>query len=65
MSADREQPDLSASSYDDASPLHFHGLAVTQTQTQVASCAEQSGKGSEMSESRVCIHDLLYAPYVS
>ena len=55
-SADRGHPDFSSSSYDDASPLHFHGLAVTQTQTQVASCAEGSGKGSIMSETRVCIH---------
>lgn len=56
VSADRGHPDFSASSYDDASPLHFHGLAVTQTQTQVASSAEVSGKGSAMSDTRVCIH---------
>lgn len=56
VSADRGHPDFSSSSYDDASPLHFHGLAVTQTQTQVASCAEESRKGSEVSETRVCIH---------
>ncbi len=69
VSADRRHPDFSSSSYDDASPLHFHGLAVTQTQTQVASCAEGSEKGSMMSETRVCIHwdllhlfPLLYAP---
>jgi hypothetical protein len=55
-SADRGHPEFSSSSYDDASPLHFHGLAVTQTQTQVASCAEESGKGSMMSETRVCVH---------
>jgi hypothetical protein len=55
VSADRGHPDFSASSYDDASPLHFHGLAVTQTQTQVASSAEASGKGSVVSEARVCI----------
>ncbi|KAF8274932.1 hypothetical protein EI94DRAFT_8931 [Lactarius quietus] len=53
VSANRGDPDFSASSYDDASPLHFHGLAVTQTQTQVASCAEASGKGSVVSEARV------------
>lgn len=60
VSADRGQLDFSASSYDDASPLHFHGLAVTQTQTQVASCAEESGKGSGMSETRVCIHSTCF-----
>lgn len=53
VSADRGHLGFSASSYDDASPLHFHGLAVTQTQTQVASSTEVSGKGSAMSETRV------------
>lgn len=56
VSADRGHPNFSSSSYDDASPLHFHGLAVTQTQTQVASCADESGKDSMMSETRVCVH---------
>jgi len=65
MSAGHRHPDSTSSSYDDASPLHFHGLAVTQTQTQVPSCAEGSGKDSIPSETRVCIHfrsTLLYAP---
>ncbi|KAH9050685.1 hypothetical protein EDB84DRAFT_1555318 [Lactarius hengduanensis] len=53
MSADHGRADVSPSSYDDASPLHFHGLAATQTQTQVASCADGSGMGSMMSETRL------------
>ncbi|KAI0302130.1 hypothetical protein BC826DRAFT_987384 [Russula brevipes] len=40
------------SSYDAASPLHFHGLAVTQTQTQLPSSTETRGEGSK-TESRV------------
>jgi len=54
MSEDPGPSDLS-SSYDTASPLHFHGLADTQTQTQVASSAEASGQGGAMPESRVCV----------
>ncbi|KAH9043147.1 hypothetical protein EDB85DRAFT_916951 [Lactarius pseudohatsudake] len=53
VSADRGHVDFSSSSYDDASPLHFHGLAATQTQTQVASCADGSGMSSMMSETRL------------
>ena|SRR5579863_5390938 len=45
-----------ASSYDAGPPLHFYGLAVTQTQTQVASGTEASRDGDERSEGRVCIH---------
>jgi hypothetical protein len=55
MSEDPGPSDLSSSSYDIASPLHFHGLADTQTQTQVASSAEAPGQGGAMPESRVCI----------
>lgn len=55
MSEDPGPSDLSSSSYDTASPLHFHGLADTQTQTQVASSAEATGQGGSMPESRVCI----------
>jgi hypothetical protein len=54
MSEDPGPSDLSSSSYT-ASPLHFHGLADTQTQTQVAFSAEATGQGGAMSESRVCI----------
>jgi hypothetical protein len=54
-SAGHGHADSSSSSYDDASPLHFHGLAVTQTQTQVASCADESSKGSTELERRVRI----------
>src|SRR5712671_5090890 len=53
--ADPRHSDLSTSSYEAASPLHFHGLAVTQTQTQMASSAEASGEGCTGSESGVCI----------
>ncbi|KAI0306486.1 hypothetical protein B0F90DRAFT_1665773 [Multifurca ochricompacta] len=53
LSEDRLRSDLSSSSYDVASPLHFHGLAVTQTQTQVTSSAEESGMGNTRSGSRV------------
>ena len=54
LSEDPGPSDLS-SSYDTGSPLHFHGLADTQTQTQVASSAEATGQGGAMPESRVCI----------
>ena len=54
MSEDPGPSNLSSSS-DTASPLHFHGLADTQTQTQVASSAEATGQGGAMPESRVCI----------
>ncbi len=47
---------FSSCSYDTASPLHFHGLADTQTQTQVASSAEATGQGGTVAESRVCIY---------
>lgn len=52
MPGDPGPSDLSSSSYDTASPLHFHGLADTQTQTQVASSVEATGQGGA---SRVCI----------
>lgn len=55
MSQDPGPSDLSSSSYDAVSPLHFHGLADTQTQTQVASSAEVTGQGGAMPESRVRI----------
>jgi hypothetical protein len=55
MSEDPGPSDLSSSVYDIASPLHFHGLADTQTQTQVASSAEATGQDGGMRESRVCI----------
>ena len=54
-SEDPGPSDLSSSSYNTASPLHFHGLAETQTQTQVASSSEAIGQGSAMPESRVSI----------
>ena len=54
-SADAGHTDFSSPSYDAGSPLHFYGLAVTQTQTQVVSGAEASGE-PEGSESRVCVH---------
>lgn len=50
MSEDSGPSDLS--SYDTASPLHFHGLADTQTQTQVASSVDSTGQGGTMPESR-------------
>lgn len=52
MSADAGHTNLSSSSCDAGPPLHFFGLAVTQTQTQVASSAEASGERSES----VCIY---------
>lgn len=55
LSEDPGPSDLSSSSYDAAPPLHFHGLADTQTQTQVASSAEATDQGGAMPESRVCI----------
>ena len=54
-SEDPGPSDLSSSSYDATSPLHFHGLAETQTQTQIASSSEAIGQGGAMPESRVCI----------
>jgi len=56
MSADAGHTNLSSSSCDAGPPLHFFGLAVTQTQTQVASSAEASGEGGERLENRVCIY---------
>jgi hypothetical protein len=47
--------DSSSSSYDTASPVHFHGLADTQTQTQVTFSAEATGQGGAMPQTRVCI----------
>jgi hypothetical protein len=56
MSEDPGPSDLSSCSYNTASPLHFHGLADTQTQTQVVSSAETTGQDGAMPESsRVCI----------
>ncbi len=55
MPEDPGPSDLSSSSFDTVSPLHFHGLADTQTQTQVASSTEATGQGGAMPESRVCI----------
>lgn len=66
MSADAGHTNLSSSSCDDGPPLHFFGLAVTQTQTQqVASSAEATGEIGESTESRVCICSsptLLHSP---
>lgn len=59
MSADTGNTNASSSSYDSGSQLHFFGLAVTQTQTQVASSGGASGEVDERSESRVCIHVFL------
>ena len=59
--ADYGHAGSSPSSYDDAPPLHFHGLAVTQTQTQVASRAEESG--STESQPRVRIYFLAHVAY--
>jgi hypothetical protein len=53
MPVDPGPSDLSSSSHDTAPPLHFHGLAVTQTQTQVASSAGATGEGDALRESRV------------
>lgn len=61
MSLDPGPSNLSSSSYDTAPPLHFHGLAVTQTQTQVASSEEATGEGGAKPESRVCI-SLHFSP---
>jgi hypothetical protein len=61
LSEDPGPSDLSSSSYDVAPPLHFHGLADTQTQTQVASSAEVTGQGGAMPESRVCIPLIINA----
>jgi hypothetical protein len=54
-SADAGHANSSSPSYDAGSPLHFYGLAATQTQTQVVSGAEASGE-PEGSDSRVCVH---------
>jgi hypothetical protein len=59
MSADPGNTIYPSSSYDSGSPLHFYGLAVTQTQTQVASNEGASGEVDERSESRVSIHVIL------
>ena len=59
MSAETGNTNASSSSYDSGSQLHFYGLAVTQTQTQVASSGGASGEVDESSESRVCIHVFL------
>ena len=59
MSLDPGPSNLSSSSYDTVPPLHFHGLAVTQTQTQVASSEEATGEGGTRPESRDCISLLL------
>jgi hypothetical protein len=59
MPVDPGPSDFSSSSYGAASPLHFHGLAVTQTQTQVASSAEATGEGGARPENRVCIPRLF------
>lgn len=59
VSADSGNTNASSSSYDSGSQLHFFGLAVTQTQTQVASSGGASGEAGERSESRVCIHVFL------
>jgi hypothetical protein len=55
VSTDPSHSDFS-SSYDTASPLHFHGLAVTQTQTQLLSITETRGEDNKTLESRVCVH---------
>ena len=59
---DPEPSNLSSSSFDTVSPLHFHGLAETQTQTQVASCTEATGQGGAMPDSGVCIPSCLIVP---
>jgi hypothetical protein len=58
-SADAGHTTFSSSSYDAGSSLHFYGLAVTQTQTQVASSAEAGGEGGERLESRVRVPSFL------
>lgn len=56
MPGDPGPSDLSSSSYDTASPLHFHGLADTQTQTQLAFSTEATGQSGA---SRVCIPPII------
>jgi hypothetical protein len=63
--ADHENSGRSSSSYDDASPLHFHGLAVTQTQTQVASRPKEKSRSGTELESRVRIYLLLHCLFCS
>lgn len=59
MAADPGNTNFASSLYDSGSQLHFFGLAVTQTQTQVASSGGASGEVDERSESRVSIHIFL------